>query len=136
MITLTDIAIEHTYSGEKAPAPMHFTMHPYPNSRGSHAGRFEIFRDIKVAGRKKVRRSAHVTAQELAELYARGLVETFSIHLRLRPSSGVYPDSHPGKRVPRSCIVPGSCFDRDVKRVRVSEPMSPRLRDQMSVLGL
>lgn len=135
MAILTDIAIEHTYKGKKSLVPLTFTMHPFENSIGEHAGRFEVVRDIENTG-KKQKRSAHLTKVELAEMYARQLDEHFGIRLRLRPAGSNYPDAPPGKKVPRTCIVPGSDFDRMVRRVDVGQPMSLGLRDQLRRLGL
>lgn len=135
MSILTDIAIEHVYKGKKSPKPLTFTMHPFENSIGEHAGCFEVVRELEDGGRKR-KRSAHLKKVELAEMYARNLDEKFGIRLRLRPADTTYPDAPPGKRVPRSCIAPGSDFDRLVRRVDVAQAISPGLRDQLRRLGL
>lgn len=135
MGTLTDIAIEHTYTGKKTSAPVTFTMHPYQNAQGEHEGLFEVLRDIKEDGAKR-KRSAHLTASELAEAYARGIIEQFEIRLRLRPATGAYPDSPPGKKVPLRCVVQGSDFDRMVRAVDVARPISQGLKRQLNRLGL
>jgi len=135
MNLLTDIAIEHTYKGKKAPAPLTFTMHPFENSQGENAGLFEVLRDVDELP-KKVKRSTHLTRAELAELYARGLVERYSILLRLRPSAGQYPDAPPAKKVPAFCIAAGSDFDRLVRAVDLNVPLSAGLRSKMDRLGL
>jgi len=132
---LTDIAIQHTYRGKKSPAPLTFTMHPFENTQGEHAGLFEVLRDVDELP-KKVKRSTHLTRAELAELYARGLVERFAIRLRLRPGTGQYPDAPPGKKVPAACIVAGSDFDRRMRAVNVKTPMSEGLRLKLTRLGL
>lgn len=135
MSILTDIAIEHVYKGKNSAKPLTFTMHPFENSTGEYAGRFEVFRDFEQGGKKR-KRSAHLNKIELAEMYARNLDEQFGIRLRLRPADTTYPNAHPGKRVPRSCISPGSDFDRLVRRVDVAQATSPGLRAQLSRLGL
>lgn len=132
---MTDISIEHTYKGKKTPAPVSFTMHPYQNSQGAHAGLFEVLRDLKEQP-SKVKRSAHLTTSELAEAYARGLIEQYEIRLRLRAANGAYPDSPPGKKVPRHCVTPHSDFDRMIHAVDLSCPVSPGLRRQLGRLGL
>ena len=135
MNLLTDIAIDHTYKGKKAPAPITFRMHPFRNTHGDHAGLFEVLRDLK-GGAKAKKRSSHLTLEQLAELYARGLPEQYAIRLRLRPSNGTYPDSPPGKAVPLKCVEPDSAFARMVQAVVVSDPISTGLRVQLAILGI
>lgn len=132
---LKDISIEHVYKGKKANGPLTFTMHPFKNLHGEFAGRFEIICNRKV-GTRVVKRSAHVTEQELAELYARGLPEMHGIRMRLRPGDGEYPDSPPGKKVLRHCVQPGSEFDRAIKAVDTHAPISLGLKAQLVRLGL
>lgn len=121
---LTDIAIAHEYKGKRSVAPLGFIMHPARNRMGPNAGKFEII-NRRAGGDGRKKRSAHVALTELAELYARGLIETYRIALRVAPGGGeVYPDAHPGKYVPAVCIVGHSDFARMVKRVDRSAPMS------------
>jgi len=132
---LTDIAIPHTYKGKKASQPLLFTMHPAPNRTGPHAGKFEIIFTRKTE-MKSVKRSAHVTLGELAELYARGLIEQHKIRLRLSPGAGeVYPDAHPGKYVSSAHIVGNSDFDRMVKKSPASGVLPSSLRSTLVQLG-
>lgn len=135
MGTLADIAIEHTYKGKKTSDPVTFTMHPFRNVQGNHEGRFEVMRDINEDGLKR-KRSAHLTTNELAEAYARGIIDQYEIRLRLRPASGAYPDSPPGKKVPLRCVVGGSDFDRMVRSVDVAQPISQGLKRELGRLGL
>lgn len=135
MSTLTDIAIEHTYKGKKSSVPLTFILHPFENSIGAHAGRFEVVRDISADGKKR-KRSAHLTKHELAEMYARQLDQQFDVRLRLRPARGNYPDSPPGKKVPRACIAPGSEFEKLVLGVDPSRPISHGLREQLRKIGV
>jgi hypothetical protein len=135
MAKLLDISIEHTYKGKKAHEPLTFTMHPFTNTQGAYQGLFEILRDILETSKKR-KRSAHVTVDELAELYARELLEQYAIRLRLRPVSDDYPEAPPGKKVPRHCVVTGSDFDRLIKAVDVRRPISAGLRTQLQRLGL
>ncbi|MBP6902783.1 MAG: hypothetical protein KBC73_22010 [Burkholderiaceae bacterium] len=135
MSLLTDIAITHTYKGKKSPDPVSFTLHPFQNSTGTHIGRYEVLRDIEIGSRTK-KRSAHLTKAELAELYARGLHEKFSIRLRLRPQGATYPDAPPGKKVPSHCILRGSDFARLVAAVDPTSTMSGGLRNQLARIGL
>ena len=132
---LTDIAIGHEYRGKKAPGPLRFMMHPFINDRGEGKGQFEVLGDLPGPGRL-AKRSIHVTREELAELYARGLIEQLGLRLRMRAASGDYPDSPPGKKVPRRCIEPGSSFDRQVAAVNLGQPITPSLRMKLeSTLG-
>lgn len=123
---LTDIAIEHVYRGKKAPQPVTFVMHPFLNDTGPSKGRFEVIGNLPGVG-VTPKRSIHVTEEQLAELYARGLIESLSLRLRLRPSEGSYPDAPPGKKVPRSCVRPGSRFDQQIQAVdcagAITEPL-------------
>lgn len=135
MSLLTDIAIKHVYTGKKSPAPLTFTMHPFENSVGEHAGRFEVIRSFEKDG-KEQKRSAHLTKAELAELYGRNLHEQFGIRLRIRPTGDNYPGPHPGKRIPSACITPGSDFDRMVRRIDSSQAISTGLREQIRRIGL
>jgi hypothetical protein len=131
---LTDIAIPHTYKGKKANQP--FTMHPTPNQIGPQAGKFEILFTRKTEP-KPVKRSAHVTLAELAELFARGFIEQHKIRLRLVPGAGeVYPDAPPGKYVSSAHIVGDSDFDRMVKRAPISGVLPANLRGVLLQLGV
>lgn len=100
---LTDIAIAHIKKPRKGEPDQLFTMHPFENSQGEGAGKYEILRNINGLGEKPMKRSAHVTMSELAELYAHGLLETFQIRLRLRSTDNDYPSAPPGKKVPAHC---------------------------------
>lgn len=119
---LTDIEISHTKKSRKGEPDQHFIMHPFENSKGEGAGKYEILRDINGPGGKPMKRSTHVTLSELAELYAHGLLETFQIRLRLRSTNNDYPTAPPGKMVPARCIRPGSEFDVMMKSI------SPKMR--------
>lgn len=77
-----------------------------------------------------------MSASELAEAYARGIIKQYAIRLRLRPASGAYPDSPPGKKVPLRCVVQGADFDRMVRSVEVARPISQGLKQQLERLGL
>ncbi len=125
---LMDIAIEHTKKSRNGAPDSSYLMHPFENSVGANAGKFEILRDITESDHAKVKRSAHVTATQLAELYAREIIESYGIRLRLRPSEGDYPGAPPGKKVPASCILPGSNFDRLKRGFDTSKPVSEELK--------
>ena len=77
-----------------------------------------------------------MTEQELAELFARGLLEEHDIRLRLRPAGGGYPDAPPGKKVSRKCVLTGSAFDRAIEAVDLSQPVSNELKIQLARFSL
>ncbi|MGF6635108.1 hypothetical protein [Paraburkholderia sp. MM6662-R1] len=136
-MTLTDIAIEHTYRGKRLATATTYTVHPFENEKGEHRGKFEILRDIKVEDGGSIKRSAHVTRAELIELYARGLMERETgIRIRVRPSTDVYPTSPLGKAVPRQYVSPHTAFDRDIGDFDASLPIRPALQSQLRLLGL
>jgi len=132
---LTDIAIEHIYNGKLTPAEATFLLHPFENRIGEYKGKFEILRNCEVDG-KTVKRSAHVTRAELAELYARGLMESDAgIRMRVRPEEEPYPTAPPGKRMSRKQIAAETDFDHEVKSFDVSQPMTEGLKKQLTLLG-
>lgn len=133
---LTDITIEHTKKSRKGGPDQVFQMHPFENSQGANAGKYEILRDINQAGQIKRKRSTHVTAAQLAELYARGLTESFDIRLRLRPTEGNYPTAPPGKKVPFNCIKTGSVFSRMVQSIDRASPVTPELKTTLAILNI
>src|SRR5450830_764471 len=102
---LTDIAIEHVYKGRKVSEPVTFTVHPFAEPEGEHAGLFEVMLSLRGSGEDKVRSLA----------------------------DGVYPDTYPGKKVPRSCVAPGSDFERLIKSVDRARPVSAGLRAQIAL---
>lgn len=127
-MVLNDISIEHIRKSRVGGPGVVYLMHPFENSIGANAGKFEIIRDINEPGQPKVKRSAHVTATQLADLYARGVIEAYGFRLRLRPNKGDYPDSPPGKKVPANCIQAGSNFDRLMRSVDKTKPVSEELK--------
>lgn len=133
---LTDIEIAHAKKSRKGEPDQHFIMHPYENSQGDGAGKYEILRNISGLGAKPAKRSAHVTMSELAELYAHGLFETFQIRLRLRSANSDYPTAPPGKKVPAHCITSGSEFDRMVKSISPKQPISAGLLRELVKLNI
>lgn len=129
---LTEIAIVHTKKSRIGEPDAVYRMHPFENSIGANAGKYEILRDIAEPGRFKVKRSAHVTAPQLAELYAKGVMEAYGFRLRLRPSKGDYPGAPLGKKVPASCIQVDSNFDRLMRGVDRSKSVSEELKQILS----
>jgi hypothetical protein len=135
---LQDISIAHTKKARNGIEPdQEFIMHPFENSIGEYAGKYEILRNVNGLGERPVKRSAHVTLRELAELYAHGFLETYQIRLRLRSARNDYPTAPPGKKVPAHCIKPGSDFDKMVKRIVLAkEPISQGLVRQLVKLNI
>lgn len=133
---LTDVVVVHAYQGRKTAAHATFTLHPFAIRQGPHAGRYEILHSRRGTGNDP-RHTGHVTQEQLAELYARGLPERLGIRLRLKPAEGiVYPDTLPAKKVPAAAIVPGSGFARQVAAVDTAAPLSAPLRTILQDMGL
>ena len=103
-------------------------MHPFTNTQRDTLGKFEIVRDIREPGFKDVKRSAFVTFQQLAELYAKGVLEEFGFSVRMCPGQGTHPTVNPAKKILPTSIRPGSSFDLAVQKVDVSQPANRELR--------
>jgi hypothetical protein len=128
---LKDISIAHIKKSRKHEPDQEFIMHPFENSQGQNAGKYEILRNIDGPGERPVKRSAHVTLIELAELYAHGILKAYQIRLRLRSANNDYPTAPPGKKVSARCIAPGSEFDRMVKSISPKQPLSAGLAREL-----
>ena len=135
-MTLTDVVIPHEYKGKNAHRGEKYIVDPFQNSRGPNAGKYEILRYVERSGPKRKKRSAHVTEVELAELYARGLINDGDIRIRVRPVTNNYPTSPLGKTVPRHCITAGSAFGTLVEKVDIGLPVSENLRQELSGIGI
>ncbi|MEN9468216.1 MAG: hypothetical protein RL081_2217 [Pseudomonadota bacterium] len=85
---LTDIAVEHTLVSKNNGVRQTYLLHPFTNTQRDTLGKFEIVRDIREPGFKDVKRSAFVTFQQLAELYAKGVLEEFGFSVRMCPGQG------------------------------------------------
>ncbi|MFZ2308327.1 MAG: hypothetical protein WAW73_09245 [Rhodoferax sp.] len=125
---LTDIAVEHTLVSKKNGVRQTYLLHPFTDTQRDTLGKFEIVRDIREPGFKAVRRSAFVTFQQLAELYAKGVLEEFGFSVRMCPGQGTYPTANPAKRILPTNISPSSPFDLAVQKVDVSKPATRELR--------
>lgn len=128
---LTDIAVEHTRASKQNGVRQTFLLHPFTNTQRDTLGKFEIvrdIRDIREQGFKEVKRSAFVTFQQLAELYAKGVLEEFGFSVRMCPGQGTYPTANPAKKILPTSIRPGSPFDLAVQKVDVSKPAVRELR--------
>lgn len=125
---LTDIAVEHTLVSKKNGVRQTFLLHPFTNTQRDTLGKFEIVRDIREPGCKEVKRSTFVSFQQLAELYAKGVVDKFGFSARMCPADGKYPTANPVKKILPTSIRPGSPFDLAVQGVDVSKPANRELR--------
>ena len=125
---LTDIAVEHTLVSKKDGVRQTYLLHPFTNTQRDTLGKFEIVRDIREPGFKDVKRSAFVTFQQLAELYAKGVLEEFGFSVRMRPGKGTLPTANPAKKILPISIRLGSSFDLATGKVDVSKPATRELR--------
>ena len=125
---LTDIAVEHTLVSKNNGVRQTYLLHPFTNTQRDTLGKFEIVRDIREPGFKEVKRSTFVTFQQLAELYAKGVLEEFGFSVRMCPAQGTYPTANPVKKVLPSSIRPGSPFDLAVQKVGIAKPANRDLR--------
>jgi len=125
---LTDIAVEHTLVSNQRDVRGTFLMHPFTNTQRDTFGKFEIVRDIREPGFKEVKRSAFVTFQQLAELYAKGVLKEFGFSIRMCPDHGKYPTANPVKKILPASIRSGSPFDLAAHSVDVSKPASRELK--------
>ncbi|WP_240538345.1 hypothetical protein [Rhodoferax sp. PAMC 29310] len=128
---LTDIAVEHTRVSKKDGVRQTYLLHPFTNTQRDTLGKFEIVRDVREPGFKEVKRSAFVSFQQLAELYAKGVLEKFGFSVRMCPGQGTYPVANPAKKILPTSIKPGSSFDLAVQKVDVSKPAVRELRDAL-----
>jgi hypothetical protein len=128
---LTDIAVEHTRVSKKDGVRQTYLLHPFTNTQRDTLGKFEIVRDVREPGFKEVKRSAFVSFQQLAELYAKGVLEEFGFSVRMCPGQGTYPAANPAKKILPTSIKPGSSFDLAVQKVDVSKPAVRELRDAL-----
>ena len=125
---LTDIAVEHTLVSKKDGVRQTFLLHPFTDTQRDSLGKFELVRDVSQRGFKDVRRSTFVTFQQLAELYAKGVLEEFGFSVRMCPGQGTYPAKLPGKKILPTSIKPCSSFDLAVQKVDIAKPATRELR--------
>ena len=131
-----DLRIEHTYRKRNSTHEESMWMSPSRNQKAPHAGLYDIARTAR-NGSVNRKYSSHVSLEELAELYARGLVDAEKLRLRLAPSDGTpYPIPRPRKYVPSRCLVAGSSLDSLIQRSPKSGPFSPALQGVLGELGL
>lgn len=125
---LTDIAVEHTRVSKKDGARQNYLLHPFTDTQRDSLGKFEIVRDVREPGGREVKRSTFVSFQQLAELYAKGVLDEFGFCVRMCPSQGQYPAANPVKKILPTSIRPGSPFELAVQGVDVAKPANRELR--------
>jgi hypothetical protein len=125
---LTDIAVEHTLVSKTTGVRQTFLLHPFTDTQRDSLGKFEIVRETSQRGFKDVKRSTFVTFHQLAELYAKGVLEEFGFSVRMCPGQGTYPAKNPAKKILPTSIRPGSTFDLAVEKVDISKPATRELR--------
>jgi hypothetical protein len=96
---LTDISAEHIFTATKGGPRVTILVHPFTNTQRDSLGKFEIVRNIREPGAKEVKRSTFVSFQQLAELYAKGVLDEFGFSVRMCAADG----KHPKRPRPRSC---------------------------------
>jgi hypothetical protein len=128
-LLLTDIAVEHTLVSKKDGVRQTYLLHPFTDRQRDSLGKFEIVRDIREpGGAKEIKRSTFVSLQQLAELYAKGVLDEFGFSVRMCPADGKYPTVNPVKKILPTSIRPGSPFDLAVQKVDVAKPANRELR--------
>lgn len=125
---LTDVAVEHTLVSKKTGVRQTFVLHPFTDTQRESLGKFELVRDVQEPGRKDVRRSTYVSFAQLAELYAKGVLDGCNLYVRMCPAQGKYPGANPTKKLVLESIRAGSPFDAAIAAVDVSKPASRELR--------
>ena len=125
---LTDIAVEHTIISKKSGDRHTVVLHPFTNTQRDTLGKFEIVRDISEPGGKPLKRSTFVTLQQLAELYAKGMLDAFGFSIRMCPGQGTHPTVNPLKRLLPAHIKPHSPFIQAVEKVDRTQPATRELR--------
>ena len=128
---LTDIAVEHTLVSKKNGVRQTYLLHPFTNTQRDTLGKVEIVRDIREPGCKEVKRSTFVSFPQLAELYAKGVLDEFEFSVRMCPAQGTYPKANPVKKILPTSIKPGSPFDLAVQNVDVAKPANRELRNAL-----
>ena len=125
---LTDITVEHTIAPSKGGLSVNVVLHPFTNTQRDSLGKFEIVRTVREPGAKDVKRSTFVSFQQLAELYAKGVLDEYGFSVRMCVPGGKHPAVTPTKKLLPTHIKPGSPFEQAVKGLDVSKPASRELR--------
>ena len=133
---LTDIAIEHTLLSKKNGNRQTFLLHPFTNTQRDSLGKFEIVRTVREPGAKDVKRSTFVSFQQLAELYAKGVLDEYGFSVRMCVPGGKYPAVTPIKKLLPIHVKPGSPFELAVQGVDVAKEATRELRTALLRTGV
>ncbi len=133
---LTDIAVEHTIAPPKGGLSVNVVLHPFTNTQRDSLGKFEIVRTIREPGAKDVKRSTFVSFQQLAELYAKGVLDEYGFSVRMCVPGGKHPAVTPTKKLLPTHIKPGSPFEQAVKGVDVAKEATRELRTALLRTGV
>ena len=125
---LVDIAVEHTLVSHTKGVRGTFVLHPFTDTQRDTLGKFEIIREIREPGCKEGKRSTFVSFLQLAELYAKGVLDEFGFSVRMCSADGKSPTINPAKKILPTSIRPGSSFDLAAQKVDVSIPATRELR--------
>lgn len=125
---LTDIAVEHTITPPKGGQSVTVWLHPFTNTQRDSLGKFEIVRTESEPGAKPVKRSTFVSMPQLAELYAKGVLDEHGFAVRMCAAGGQHPKTTPTKKLLPAHIKPGSAFALAVQGADVSKPATRELR--------
>lgn len=133
---LTDIAVEHTIAPPKGGLSVTVVLHPFTNTQRDSFGKFEIVRSVREPEAKEVKHSTFVSFPQLAELYAKGVLDEYGFSVRMCAANGKYPKTTPTKKLLPAYIKPGSAFDLAVQGVDVSQPATRELRTALLRTGV
>lgn len=125
---LTDIAVEHTIAPPKGGLSVNVVLHPFTNTQRDSLGKFEIVRTVREPSGKDVKRSTFVSFAQLAELYAKGVLDEYGFSVRMCVPGGKYPAVTPIKKLLPTHIKPGSPFEQAVQGVDVAKEATRELR--------
>ncbi|CAM8656885.1 hypothetical protein MCEZEM1_01146 [Comamonadaceae bacterium] len=133
---LTDIAVEHTIAPPKVGLSVNVVLHPFTNTQRDSLGKFEIVRTVREPSGKDVKRSTFVSSAQLAELYAKGVLDEYGFSIRMCVPGGKYPKTTPTKKLLPAHIKPGSPFDLAVQAVDVAKEATRELRTALFRTGV
>jgi hypothetical protein len=129
---LNDVRRTHVYRNQARTQSSTHVLHPFLNVKGPNRDRSEVLRTLD----RKQKKSAHVTYEELVEMFAHGCFEQFNIRLRMKPADGSYPGSAPALHPHDEDVVPGSAFAAAVARVDTRSALTPGVGRVLGLLGV
>jgi len=128
---LTDIAVEHTVVSKKSGLRQTYLLHPFTDTQRDSLGKFEIVRAVQGPGGKEVKRATFVNFHQLAELLAKGVLDTYGFAVRMCPAQGSYPGANPVKKILPTHIRPGSPFALALQQVDLARPATRELKQAL-----